>query len=340
MPHAKGSHTLQMMSLLAGVLFAASWSLANAAPATEPSAALGPLRQWLAQPRDRRADLASQDFSRTPLSKADATEARKLLWDDHAELIRQTRSAEWKDEAITLGEHTLRLKERHFGARPKDGWNLVISMHGGGNAAPAVNDQQWENQLKLYQPRDSLYIAPRAPTNTWNLWHEPHIDALFDRLLEDAFVLGEVDPDRVYIMGYSAGGDGVYQLAPRMADRWAAAAMMAGHPNDASPLGLRNIGFTLHVGALDAGYGRNKVALEWQKKLDALRADDPGGYAHDVQLHEGRGHWMNLEDKVAVGCSASHATRCRTAWSGARAPSPTTASTGLPCRPATPKPGR
>ncbi|MEM7298333.1 MAG: hypothetical protein AAF391_08720 [Bacteroidota bacterium] len=53
-------------------------------------------------------------------------------------------------------------------------------------------------------------------------------------------------------MGYSAGGDGVYQLAPRMADSLAAAAMMAGHPNDASPLGLRNIGFTLHMGGKDA----------------------------------------------------------------------------------------
>jgi hypothetical protein len=85
-----------------------------------------------------------------------------------------------------------------------------------------------------------------------------------------------------------------------MADRWAAAAMMAGHPNDASPLGLRNIGFTIHVGALDNGYNRNKVAAEWKKKLDALQKDDPGGYAHDVQLHPGRGHWMNLEDRAAV----------------------------------------
>ena len=41
------------------------------------------------------------------------------------------------------------------------------------------------------------------------------------------------------VVGYSAGGDGVYQLAPRMADSWAAAAMMAGHPNGVSPLSLR-----------------------------------------------------------------------------------------------------
>jgi poly(3-hydroxybutyrate) depolymerase len=43
-----------------------------------------------------------------------------------------------------------------------------------------------------------------------------------------------VNPDKVYLLGYPAGGDGVWQLAPRMADRFAAAAMMAGHPNGAS----------------------------------------------------------------------------------------------------------
>src|SRR6185295_3610744 len=106
-------------------------------------------------------------------------------------------------------------------------------------------------QIDLYKPAEGLYIAPRAPTNAWNLWHEAPMDALLDRLIEDAIVFGGVNPDRVYLMGYSAGGDGVYQLGPRMADRWAAAAMMAGHPNEASPLGLRNIGFAIQVGAND-----------------------------------------------------------------------------------------
>ena len=41
-----------------------------------------------------------------------------------------------------------------------------------------------------------------------------------------AIVFEDVDPNRVYLLGYSAGGDGVYQLAPRMADRFAAASMM------------------------------------------------------------------------------------------------------------------
>ena len=73
----------------------------------------------------------------------------------------------------------------------------------------------------------SVYLAPRAPTDTWNLWHQAHIDRMFQRLIENLVVFENVDPNRVYLMGYSAGGDGVYQVAPRMADRFAAAAMMA-----------------------------------------------------------------------------------------------------------------
>lgn len=63
--------------------------------------------------------------------------------------------------------------------------------------------------------------------------------------------------NKVYILGYSAGGDGIYYLAPRLADYWAAATMCAGHPNGAKPYNLRNIGFGLLVGGLDHAYNRN-----------------------------------------------------------------------------------
>ena len=36
-----------------------------------------------------------------------------------------------------------------------------------------------------------------------------------------AVIKENVNPNKVYLLGYSAGGDGVYQLAPRMANRWA-----------------------------------------------------------------------------------------------------------------------
>jgi hypothetical protein len=276
------------------VMLVAACATARAASPVDP------LKDWLAKPADRRPPLADQGFATVPLSKDDAAAAKDLLWQDHLVAVNRDRKAEWDGNAITIGPDTLRLLVKRFGNKPPGGWNLFISLHGGGNAPPALNDSQWKNQIRLYSPPDSIVVAPRAPTNDWDLWHQPPVDALLGRLIEDAVALADVNPDRVYLMGYSAGGDGVYQLAPRMADRFAAASMMAGHPNDASPLGLRDLPFAIHVGALDDGYGRNAVAKVWGQKLDDLRSADPSGYVHVVKLHEGRHHWMNLEDAEAL----------------------------------------
>ena len=269
------------------------------APCADPPP-LESLRTYLATPAADRKPIADQPFATAALSKDDAATAANLLYADSLARLKADRAAEWKAKSITAAGQTMKFDYRTFGEKPKRGRALFISMHGGGSAPAAVNESQWQNQIGLYKPAEGVYLAPRAPTDSWNMWHQAHIDALFDRLIEDAVACADVDPDRVYLMGYSAGGDGVYQLAPRMADRFAAAAMMAGHPNDASPLGLRNIGFTIHVGANDNGYNRNKMAAEWKQKLADLRQADPEGYAHEVHLHEGRGHWMNLEDKAAL----------------------------------------
>ncbi len=246
------------------------------------------------------AELADKPFATVPLTKADAATARELLWKLHTDIIKKDRADELKARLIKEDKLEMPFFTKTFGKKPKDGWSLWISLHGGGGAPKNVNDGQWENQKKLYQPEEGIYLAPRAPTNTWNLWHEGHIDRLFTRLIEDLIVLEEVNPNRVYVMGYSAGGDGVYQIAPRMADHWAGAAMMAGHPNGVSLLSLRNVPFALQVGGKDAAYNRNKVAQEYGETLAKYRKDDPDGYEQLVKIHEGKGHWMDLEDKAAL----------------------------------------
>jgi len=258
------------------------------------------LEEWLSVDRSSRKPIQESEFSKLSLSEEEAVRAGELLWKDHAAMIRETRSKEMKAKSITLNGKTMKFDFIVFGEKPKDGRSLFISMHGGGGAPPKVNEGQWRNQMRLYKPEEGIYLCPRAPTDTWNLWHQSHIDPLFDRLIENLIVFEGVNAERVYLMGYSAGGDGVYQLAPRMCDRFAAAAMMAGHPNESTPLGLRNLPFALQVGANDGSYGRNKVAAAWGKKLAELRTNDPKGYDHFVKIHEGKGHWMNLEDSVAV----------------------------------------
>ena len=262
------------------------------------SAGISAVSNWLALPADQRG--IDAPGMKLPLSRGDAEAATILLGGARFGQLALERKDELEKKSITLGGKSLRWLEKSFGDAPADGRSLWISMHGGGGAPAAVNDGQWQNQIRLYEPAEGIYIAPRAPTDSWNLWHEGHIDPMFQRLIENCVVLRGVNPDKVYIMGYSAGGDGVWQLAPRMADRFAAAAMMAGHPNEASLLGLRNLPFAIFMGGNDAAYDRNKIAAAKTAELDGLEKSDPGGYVHMSRIYEGLGHWMNRKDGEAL----------------------------------------
>jgi poly(3-hydroxybutyrate) depolymerase len=281
----------------------------SAATSPESSTALAELEGYLALPRAQRPELAAQPFASVALTRADAERAASLLWEDFAAMVRETRASEVgatesQAASITLGGSTLRYYMAVRGAEPASGRSLFISMHGGGNAPAATNDSQWENQIALvegYAPVEAIWIAPRAPIDDWNMWFVEDIDPLFERLITNMIAFEGVDPNKVYINGYSAGGDGVYQLGPRMADCWAGAAMSAGHPNDASPVNLRNVAFAIHVGGNDTAYDRNVVAAEWGQMLEDLAAaDGAGGYPNQWQVHAGLPHWMELEDAVAI----------------------------------------
>ncbi len=275
------------LSLCAGV--------ASAAPAKRQSATLA---AWLARPAAERST-GDAALSR-PLGKAEAARALATM---SAERLRAAATAEreaFAAKTIVLGDKTLRWESKVFGTAPAGGRSLWISMHGGGNAPAAVNDGQWRNQIRLYEPAEGIYVAPRAPTDTWNLWHEGHIDPMFQRLIDQQVAINGVNPDKVYLLGYSAGGDGVWQLAPRMADRFAAAAMMAGHPGDASLSSLRNLPFAIFMGGADAAYDRNRLATEKGAELARLHAADPGGYVSMTRVYPGLPHWMNRKDAEAV----------------------------------------
>ena len=274
---------------------------------------LAKVGNWLKLPPEQRASAIPQE----QLTKEDAGAISQLIFETLKAEAQVSRQSEWtqtnanqsgsiKLSSVKAAGKVMKVLERTIGKAPKGGHSLWISMHGGGGTTAATNDQQWRNQISLYTPKEGIYVAPRAPSNTWNLWHESHIDALFDRLISNYVIKRGVNPDRVYLMGYSAGGDGVYQLAPRMADRFAAASMMAGHPNGVSMLSLRNLPFMIWMGAKDGAYKRNAIAAQWGKKLDKLAANDPGAYLHETHIIAGKGHWMDREDAAAVPWMAKH----------------------------------
>ncbi|CAG8562741.1 16969_t:CDS:2 [Cetraspora pellucida] len=213
------------------------------------------------------------------LTKSGCEDCVKMLWKNYFDITKKEREQERKNLVINYQGASMPIWYKTFGSSPFGEKSLIISLHGGGGTEPFINDMQWENQKTLYNIEEGVYVVPRAPG---------------------------VNSNKVYLTGYSAGGDGVYKLAPRTADRWAAANMNAGHPNDASPLSLRNTPFTIHVGANDVAYNRNKVAQEWADKLAKLNKEDSKGYDHWVEIYDKTGHWMDGKEKAALNWMAKH----------------------------------
>jgi transglutaminase-like putative cysteine protease/predicted esterase len=262
---------------------------------------------WLTRPALERG--APPDPA---ISSNDVPRLISLIWGDTVKSSSASSSEELAAKEITIGDKTLKWLEKSFGDEPDGRHSLWITLHGGGQATAEENDLNWKGYYGRYEfPPGSINIAPRAPANTWDMWHVRWVDELLDRLIADMVSQRGVDPNRVYLIGYSAGGDGVYQLAPRMADRFAAATMCAGHPNSVTPEGLRNLPFFLYMGGEDSAYNRNMVVREFSAKMDVLQAADPEGYPHRLTVYPGLAH--NMQGREAEVLPRMVPLR-RTAW--------------------------
>ncbi len=234
------------------------------------------------------------------MAKPEVALVGERLKKDWVKLTKARLGLYYRQHTLTHNGVTMPLWWVTYGEKPADGYSLFISLHGGGGTTQETNNQQWENQKYLYRPQQAVYVAPRAPWNLWDMWCHKGIDPLYEQLIQMCVAFEGVNPDKVYLMGYSAGGDGVWRMAPRMADSWAAASMMAGHPGDVSLLNLRNTPFMIWCGEHDAAYNRNTLAAQRGLQMDSLQRHDPLGYVHQTHIIKGVGHWMNRVDSAAV----------------------------------------
>lgn len=249
---------------------------------------------------------AGNTVRRKSLDKEQAAAARADVIDHWYREIRSATDYIAMDRKIIHVDLEMPISCMVFGQKPDDGYSLYISLHGGGNAPKDLNDSQWQNQWHLYRPAEGVYICPRAPYDDWDMHFKPGLDEFYKDIILFAYSHLGVNPDKVYIMGYSAGGDGVWRLAPRMADTWAAASMMAGHPGDVSLVNLRNTPFMVWCGALDSAYDRNRQCSARIAELDSLQNSDPEGYIHEGHIVAGKSHWMDQADTLAVGWMAQY----------------------------------
>ena len=201
---------------------------------------------------------------------------------------------------LTHQGQTMRFLMDQIGDADENGrYPLYITLHGGGEDAPENNDGQWFSMYDYYREsvQSGIYIACRGITDTWDLHFRPESYPLYDRLIQAMIYLYHADPDRVYLLGFSAGGDGVYQITPRMTDRFAAANMSSGHPNGISLLNLANCPFSIQVGVRDY-YTENVLrcirGAEFEKVLSDYHDEYGFGYEHQVLVHVPAGH--NYDD--------------------------------------------
>jgi predicted esterase len=206
---------------------------------------------------------------------------------------------------VTYQQHRSPFTVKKVGARPKNGWPLFIAMHGGGGVAKSVNDSQWKQMQKYYRDQPDaggyLYLALRAPNDTWNGFYDEYVPPLISNLIREFLLFGDVDSDKVFLMGYSHGGYGAFYIGPKIPDHFAAVHCSASAPTDGaiSAKTLRNTRFTFMVGENDTMYGRKERCEKFDAEMQALKQQNPGDYPVAFQLMKGFGHG-GLPDKDKI----------------------------------------
>ena len=256
------------------------------------------------------------------LEKSEVKPAQKLLWQRYkkvatrlgwnrhllpvppAQQSNSNRPAQIKFSQLQADGMDMPYVFMRKGQKPEAGWPLFICLHGGGQynqrdlAGPhgwSVNNSEWQAQMKLtrrvYKP-DGLYFIPRMAHDRWGRWWMKHNIHIFTKMIKDAILFNEVDPNRVYIMGISQGGYGTCHLAPFLADQFAAAGAMAGGMMTVTE-NLRNLPFRSDIGEKDTMFDRINLAKKLHASLGSLKAKDPKGYENVLAIQKGRGHGID-----------------------------------------------
>jgi hypothetical protein len=168
--------------------------------------------------------------------------------------------------------------------------------------------QRWESG-KL----PGMYIAPRGITETWDLHFRPETYWLLQRLIKNLLLPHPpeaesratnpkaqtfVDSNRIYLMGFSAGGDGVYRLSTHLADCFAAVNMSAGHPGGVKLFNLASLPICLQAGEFDNESNLKRMALTAKSSITltnyatSMKKIDPSTeyFVHDCFIHPAGGH--------------------------------------------------
>ncbi|HUE36508.1 MAG TPA: hypothetical protein VMO20_03895, partial [Candidatus Acidoferrum sp.] len=251
---------------------------------------------------------AKWKFSRhlEKLLAANEPAVRQLAWEwFKASSVHDALRQAFDAQEVHFQNYTSPYTVKYVGQRPANGWALFIALHGGGGVPKEVNDDQWRKMQRYYRKHPEaggyIYLAPRAPNDTWNGFYDDYVYPLVANLVHEFLLFGDVDPDKVFIMGYSHGGYGAFTIGPKEPDLFAAIHASAAAPTDGETAAktLRNTVFTCMVGDRDIEYNRYERDEKFRAAVAQLRDDRTDIYPVTVDIIKGNGH-RGLPDRDLI----------------------------------------
>ncbi len=233
-------------------------------------------------------------------------ELRRIVWEAYRSApIHAEAKRDFDENRVRYEKYVSPYTVKKVGKRPANGWPLFIAMHGGGGVPKEVNDSQWRIMQRYYRDQPSVtgyqYVALRAPNDVWNGFYDDYVPPLVINLIRQFLLFGDVDANKVYLMGYSHGGYGAFFIGPKIPDRFAAVHASAAAPTDGtiSPQTLRSLRFTFMVGEKDNAYGRRERCERFNAAVQKLKAENPGDYPVTLELMKGHQH-VGLPDRDKI----------------------------------------
>jgi predicted peptidase len=181
-------------------------------------------------------------------------------------------------------------------------WPVVLFLHGAGERGDDLDLVTFHGppmQARAGQQLPFLLVAPQCPEDSWWNWQTEALIALLDEIKANH----PVDPGRIYLTGLSMGGMGVWELAARYPDRFAALIPICGiggpwfasrlaeipvwafHNEDDQAVPVS--GTTEVVEAIKAAGGNARMTIKPTGGHDSWTAayDDPQLYAWMLEQH-------------------------------------------------------
>jgi dienelactone hydrolase len=170
------------------------------------------------------------------------------------------------------------------------GKGLVMGLHGGGKGAGSADGPRGTWQIK-----GCMGMYPQGLVLQGDNWNTVQGEKQILSLIEIAKAQHDIDPDRVYVVGFSMGGTGSWHMAGRFPDLFAGAAPCAGvimaepksqlaDPDDVARLqygilpNVRNLAMYYFIGLEDKNCMPGTYLFAWEEMKELIE-DDKSGYS-------------------------------------------------------------